>query len=88
MKSHAAELRSPGDAAAPATRGHLRIEDDALLQGRSRFADVTVLLAHWYSQANGTGENLDDPAVQCIDAPHDTQRQLGIHARVRCESTQ
>ena len=39
MKSHTAELRSPGDAAAPATRGGPRIEDDALLQGRGRFAD-------------------------------------------------
>ena len=25
--------------------------------------DTVSLVAHWYSQANGTGANLDDPAV-------------------------
>lgn len=39
MKSHTAERLTPPDAAKPASRGAPRTEDDALLQGRGRFAD-------------------------------------------------
>lgn len=39
MKSHTAELRSPDAAAASSAPRGLRIEDDALLSGRGRFAD-------------------------------------------------
>jgi 2-furoyl-CoA dehydrogenase large subunit len=87
VKSHSAELRSPGDAAAPATRGGLRIEDDALLLGRGRFADdlgvaantlyAAVLRsphAHAELVSVDTSAALTMPGVRAVLTGEDVQR--------------
>lgn len=88
MKSHTAELRDPAATdAAPVQRGRLRVEDDALLSGRGRFADdlgiatntlhAAVLrspLAHAELVSVDASAALARPGVRAVLTGDDVQR--------------